>query len=284
MNAVAAVLAVALAGGATNRGAPPLVFGGDEQWLLVSRRGELIERIDRPCGLRANELAVSADLATLVVTAWSSEAQNSFLYVCERGASTARMLGEQTGYHAHPSFSDDGRWVYFVHHPHKGGPPGLHEPGANAQLYRVRLDGTELTALTQTQGCKLSPKTRRNTALYVHASCHGPRSIELFDVGKRKVIATFAESQVVHYADLSADGKSLLFTREVWDATQLVSLDVRSKAERVLWTLPMGYPDTRTAWGEGQRSVLFQKAGSVWKLTLGRSNQEEKLFDIGGAT
>ncbi|MBL8957141.1 MAG: hypothetical protein JNK82_40585, partial [Myxococcaceae bacterium] len=76
--------------------------------------------------MEAKELAVSADLKRYVFTAWSKEVENTLLYTCERGQAP-RLLGEELGYHAQPSFSLDGAWVLFVHHPRKGGPPGTHD-------------------------------------------------------------------------------------------------------------------------------------------------------------
>ncbi len=279
---MSALMMVLLAVSAGSAARAPLVFGDSSGWVVVSRDGRALERMSKVCGSEARELAVSADLKTYVFTAWSQAIENTLLYACEPGG-MPRLLGESIGYHAQPSFSRDGQWVFFVHHPKKGGPPGMHDPGANAQLYRVRLDGSGLEAMTNSRGCKAAPQDAGDgVVMMLHLSCHGPRSIELLRLNEKSVVATAEDGQLSHWPDLTADGRHLLVTREGFETTQLLDVDLKTKQSRVLWTMPAGYENTRTAWGEGGKTVLFQREGAVWRVRLGSKPVEEKLFVTGG--
>ena len=89
-------------------------------------------------------------------------------------------IGDSHGYHASPTISPDGEWVFFAHHPSARGHPTAHEAKAYAQIYRVHADGTGLEALTSGNGCHMSPtvsstgdsltSTRTATAAVVRAS------------------------------------------------------------------------------------------------------------------
>lgn len=259
---------------------PPLVFAAGGAWTVVARDGRVVMHLRDVCGQRALDLAVGPDEHTLVFTAWSAPVENWLLYACDAG--NPRRLGEATGYHGQPSFSEDGATVFFVHHPKKGGPVGMHEEGANAQLYRVRLDGSGLEPLTDSKGCKLAPQKVGQAVVYLHATCSGPRTVELISLEKGRRVATLEEALNTHYPDLSSDGRSVLVTRKTLAGIQLVALDVQRKTARILWGLPEGYEGTRAGWGQSTASIIYQRDGAVWRLSLRPSPHEEKLAVIGG--
>lgn len=262
---------------------PPLVFGVGNAWTVVAPDGRLLKQLRGVCGREARDLAVSPDEATLVFTAWSDAVENWLLYACDDGSSP-RLLGEAQGYHGNPAFSPDGAWVYFVHHPKKGGPLGMHDPGANAQLYRVRLDGSGLESFTDSKGCKLAPQATASSVVFVHDTCTGVRSIELVSPGRRSGVVTLEHGHNSHFPDLSPDGHFVLITRKTLAATELLSLDVKTKAVRSLWGLPPGYAETYARWGNDATSIIYQRDGAVFRVTLLPKPREEKLADIGGTS
>ncbi|MBL8913648.1 MAG: hypothetical protein JNM17_23305 [Archangium sp.] len=169
-----------------------------------------------------------------------------------------------------------------MHHPRKGGPPGTHDAGANAQLYRVRLDGSGLEALTSSRGCKAAPHdVGGGVVMMVHLSCFGPRSIELFRVADKSVVDAALVGQEPHWPDLASDGRHMLVTRDTFESTQVLEVDWKTKRSTVLWSLPMGSENAHAAWGDGRSSVLFQRGGAVWRRRLGAKPVEEKLFEMG---
>jgi len=263
--------------------ASPLVFGSDSTgWVALSRDGRVLRRMTELCGARAEELALSPGLGIAAFTAWSQTAQNRLLFACDDGAAKPRLLGEAMGYHAQPTFSVDGEWVFFVHHPKKGGPPGSHEPGANAQLYRVRHDGTKLEALTATSGCKLGPRpVAQDLLVLIHATCDGPQGIELMRVSDKRVIQRWTDGLYASYPDLTVDGR-LLFTQRKPNGADLVELEPKTKRRRTVWSVPEGYEDTRARWSSDGRAVFFQQGESIWKLNLGSKPSAERLTGVGG--
>lgn len=251
-------------------------------FTVVARDGRVVAHFHEVCGYTAKDLAVGPDERAAVFTMWSAPVENWLLYACEAGK--ARLLGERMGYHGNPSFSEDGSWVYFVHHPRKGGPIGMHEEGANAQLYRVHFDGSGVEALTDSKGCKLAPQKVGATVVYVHATCEGPRSIESLKLDGSRQVTTIEEGFDTHWPDFSPDGRRLLLTRRTLAGVQLLAMDVQQKTTRVLWGLPEGYEETRAGWGTNTSTIIYQRDGSVWRILLGKVPREEKLVNIGGVS
>lgn len=272
------VLAIALPSVAASS-RPPLVFGAGGAWTVVARDGRVLMHLREVCGQRAKDLAIGPDERTVVFTAWSAPVENWLLFVCDGGE--PRRLGDPTGYHGNPSFSEDGATVFFVHHPKKGGPIGMHEEGANAQLYRVKLDGSHLEALTGSAGCKLAPQNAGQAVVYIHSTCTGARSVELISLAPSRSVATLEKGNT-HYPDLSADRRAVLLTRKVLNGVQLISLDVQKMASRVLWSLPEGYEETRAGWGQGEDSIIYQRDGAVWRVSLRPTPHEDQIAVIGG--
>jgi hypothetical protein len=164
----------------------PVLFGRPGEWIAIARNGEVLATHATFAGMDAIEATVSPDGRVIVFTAWSDAVQNRLMYKWEIGSGQATRLGGAQGFHASPDFTNDGTWVYFAHHPRKGGLPGQHEPGASAQLYRVRIDGSGLEALTREGGCHMHPNVGYGgSVLFAHTDCIMGRSIKVLGHGRR---------------------------------------------------------------------------------------------------
>lgn len=151
------------------------VFGSYRNWTLVEMTTAKSERLVLPADVKPRELNVSRDGKLVAFTAYSGDAHTFLLYAWDRSiAHPPRQIGDDRGYHANPVFDRSGTWVYFAHNPDAVGQPMNHEPRAFAQIYRVRLDGTSLTALTNEKGCHFAPEpTKSGKVVYVHSQCDG---------------------------------------------------------------------------------------------------------------
>lgn len=256
----------------------PLVFGENGHFAVVSRAGQLVRRVGMLCGRQPLELALSSDHESAAFTAREEQVENTLLYACRAGE--LRLLGERVGYHANPAFSPDGVWVYFAHHPKKGGPPGLHEPGANAQLYRVRFDGSSLEALTSDRGCKQGPQVLASgSVLYVHATCHGPKSVEVMTLKDRRSrkLSDFAS---YNSPDLSPRGESVLASEQTLATMNVVVLGLKGEPKKLLFEVAGGDVGLRASWTDKGDGVLYQHDGSVWLWRKGAD--ATRLFKIEG--
>ncbi len=200
---------------------------------------------------------IAPDGSAIAFTSRSAAAQNNLLFIWDRSEAPARLLGREMGFHANPSFSFDGEWVLFAHHPRKGGPPGQHEPGANAQVYRVRRDGTRLEALTDTRGCKVSPVSRDGFELFfIHSTC------DLFDgysqatAGgpEKRLGPTDAKYKVLR---LSPDGRHLALIEQRMDTFALWGVELPSSRKRLLVEVEKKTQSPDVAWVEHGHALLL---------------------------
>ena len=213
----------------------PVMFGTTGKWVALSRSGEILAAFSKFGGMDAIDATISPDAKTVVFTAWNDEAGNRLLYKWVIGAESATLLGESQGFHASPDFTNDGKWVYFAHHPRKGGPPGQHEPGANAQLYRVQVDGRNLQALTDESGCHMHPNAiAPSLIVYSHTSCIRGRSVKLFDGHKSSqgLQPGFGEYDV---AVLDQFGKRIAFVMHSRVDFLVLELDLRTSTTKELF-------------------------------------------------
>lgn len=266
---------------ATPRAPSPsyLVFSHDGAWIALDVSTGKPERIRVPSTYPATTLTVSRDGQHIVYTAYDQGALNDLLYRWDwKAKSPPVRIGNAEGFHADPAVSPDGQWVYFAHHPKKGGPPGQHEERANAQLYRVRMDGTQLTALTNELGCHLRPSIRPDgDVIYVHTPCSvNTKTLHLMRAGQPASgpLASGDLNEPVY----SPDGKSLVFVER--DGADVL-LKERTSAERpprILHKLRLREGlSARVQFGAKAQELYFQDAESVSRL-VGR--KVTRLFSM----
>lgn len=248
-----------------------LVFGDGPNWLILNERGEVHRAFTGfPAGIptQVREVAVSPDGTRLAVTAFSPVDQNVMLYLWQLEGGSVSRIGDAVGFHAAPSFSRDGKRIVFAHHPKKGGPPGAHEEGSYAQLYEQNLETLELKALTASSGCHMGSVDGRGRLYFAHSNCLGGRRLEVLEAGVERPLTDFRE----HHGEpsLSADGATLVFTREREDDIELQTLSLktpRAKPTR-LWMGPRrGTRFSPQFLRDG--TVMFQNGETVFALIRG---------------
>ncbi|NNC07307.1 hypothetical protein HJC10_31220 [Corallococcus exiguus] len=226
------------------------------------------ERIRLPPPYWATTLAISPDGQHVVFTMYEEGAFNDLMYRWDwRTKSAPVRIGNNRGFHADPVVSPDGQWVYFAHHPRKGGPPGQHDESANAQLYRVRMDGTGLAALTDEPGCHLRPAFRPDGELvYVHTLCSvTTKTLHLMREGQPASGALVSGN--LNEPSFAPDGRRLVYVeREASDAT-LKEWTSAKRPPRALHKFRLSEDaNARVQYGATGRELYFQDEDSVLHL------------------
>ncbi|MCP3140688.1 TolB-like translocation protein [Pyxidicoccus xibeiensis] len=266
---IAGALVLALLSAAPVSGERYLAFGGADGWVVLEVHSRKPERLRLPAPYRARTLAISTNGQHVVFTAHDEAARNDLLYRWDwRTGGRPVRIGAEEGFHADPAISPDGKWVYFAHHPRMGGPPGRHQPKANAQLYRVRLDGLELTALSNEQGCHLSPSFRPDGELvYVHTLCSvTQKSLRLMKNGvvQPEVLA----SEELNEPSFSPDGRRLVFVSRVGPQVLLKEWTSLKRPARVLHRFQLVEDGrARAQYGADARELFFQDENAVMRLS-----------------
>ncbi|NPD23375.1 TolB family protein [Corallococcus exiguus] len=274
------LLLVAAPPGAPRASSPRyLVFGRLGAWIALDVSTGKPERIPVPAPHLATTLALSPDGQHVIFTAYEKVAHNDVMYRWDWKTKNAPVrIGNERGFHADPAVSPDGQWVYFAHHPRMGGPPGQHEQRANAQLYRVKMDGTQLTALTDEPGCHLRPSFRPNGDLvYVHTPCRSNfRTVHLMREGQ-------AASGPVASGNLnepvsSPDGQRLVFVEHDEAEALLKEWSSAERPPRILHRFRlMDGSSARVQFGATARELYFQDDEFVSRL-VGR--KVTRLFSM----
>lgn len=241
----------------------PITFQAPGGFIVVSRSGEVLEKIGTLGDKRPESLAVSPVNSKLFVFTAKSEGQpQALLYKYERGNAKAQILGRGVGFHAHPSFTNDGQWVYFIHHPTKdGGPPGMHATREYGQLWRIGVDGSGLEQLTKSRGCKLYPDARDDRRVaFTHADCGEASGLEeLATTGVRSIAEPSASR--THLPRYSADGRRIAAVRlESERVLVLTCARARGTTCTVIATLPRDAEPQQLAW-DATDSALFLALG-----------------------
>ncbi|WP_158625047.1 TolB family protein [Corallococcus terminator] len=226
------------------------------------------ERIRVPSSSGARTLALSPDGQHVVFTTYEEGALNDLMYRWDWRTKAAPVrIGNERGFHADPAISPDGQWVYFAHHPRKGGPPGQHEERANAQLYRVRMDGTQLTALTDEPGCHLRPSFRPDGELvYVHTTCSATtKTLHLMREGQPASGPLVSGN--LNEPSFAPDGRRLVFVeREDADAV-LKEWITAGRPPKTLHRFRLSdSSNARVQYGATARELYFQDDDAVMRL------------------
>lgn len=243
-----------------------LLFGEGSSWLFMDERGHVLERVSSFGGLEPIEAGIAPNGLDVAFTSWNADAQNKLLYLWRRGERAPRRIGSEVGYHAQPRFSRDGRWLTFGHNRRKGGPPGQHEAGANAQLFRARADGSRMEMLTSSPGCKRSPVSLDGFSfVYVHASCDINNALAMITAGGRQVWLTELEA-AYDELDLSPDGSRLITTLPEMSSVTLIEVNVSTRQRSRFASAPRDGQALRPTWSADGAAVLYQALGAVWRV------------------
>lgn len=263
----------------------PVAFPAPGGFLVLSRTGEVVEKIRRPGGMEAQHLAASPDGSRYVFTARPPEGTQPLLYRLERGEEKATLLAFRGGFHAQPTFTNDGNWVFFIYHPTmdtEWGIPatvGEMEDRMYGQIYKVKVDGSGLEQVTTSRGCKLFPDARDSkTVAYTHTNCGATSMLEL-TVGRR-VDAVLPMSTVrPHLPRLSTDGKKLAAARLTPDEIELLVCVAKTCSQ--IGAVPRDADPTQLAWVDNDSAVLVSVGPSIWRVeTTGARREHLKLFEV----
>ena len=253
--------------------AAPLFFG-DEQlgWYVISERGEVLQRLTTFGGEAAAEAAMHPDTQTFVFTSAGPPSQRQLFRWRTGEAKPAPLLPER-GYYARPSFAPAGDWLYFTHNG--GGPPGSHETGMNAQVFRVKPDGSGLERLTNSSGCKLSPSASDGRALfYLHSSCNSSaraETVSLAAIDGGTAARAFGESawNVLELA-VTRDGRRVAVVEARVPGTAVYEYSTADKAQpRTLAQFEFRGLTMLPQWSHSGDALYVKELRNIWKLTPG---------------
>ena len=117
--------------------AAPLLFGDEELgWFVLNERGDVLQRYSDFGGEAAAEAAISPDQSTIVFTSSVTRGPQQLLR-WRPGEPKPTPLSPTSGHFAHPAFSPDAEWVFFVHNG--SGPPGAHDTSMSCAPVDERL-------------------------------------------------------------------------------------------------------------------------------------------------
>jgi len=253
---------------------PHSLYMFDDQCVVIDATGKPARQVDlKKLGLKSvTDADVSPDGQRILITAWSDEAKNTVLFEYDFRTEVVRRRGEAAGFHAAPSYSPDGKWLQFAHHPTLGGPVGMHEARAYAQLFRERADGSSAPAqLTTSDGCHMESTSLGERVFFAHSNCRGGRRIEVLSDGKEKAITDF-DSHLGEPA-LSSDGRRLVATRVVGDTLEIVEFDPAAPTKIVrLWNGTRFRDQFRPRYLGSSRDVVFQNGREVYRLERAASS------------
>lgn len=240
----------------------PLLFdGGAKGWVVMSRAGELLESRQLLAGLKARDAAVSPDRKT-----WAFISDDR-LYVWNVDAKSPREVPRAGDVLETPTFSPDGRWVYFIQNDFQTMRlPG--EPMRYSQVWRVGVGGGKPQKLTKTAGCHMWPvPLATGDTLFTHATCYGGRSVDL--LSKRTASEKLLLGNDVDHGEAAIDstGARAAVLREHRGEQTLVELDLATGVGEQRALLPFRSMRLRPGWDAADEAVWLQDSEAVWKVS-----------------
>lgn len=233
---------------------------GDE-WVLVDDKGIEQSRLSEVGGLRPLTLEVLPGGRYVATAVLPGDADPSLWLITPQAR---KRLGYPSGAHLFPTVTNDGQWVYFSYHPD----PRLMAPGREyTQLWRTRLDGSGLSQLTSSVGCKLSPSVVGATVFYAHARCgEQMQGLDRLDgVTEKEALAPTEDFPVE--PRLSPDGAWLAFgvlrAREV---EVRVAPAKRPERSRLVWSASRFGSSLHLKW-IGATELMFVHRGELRKVS-----------------
>ncbi len=246
--------------------ASKMLFKGTTAWTVTDRNGETLERFTRLSEHTPLEAALSPDGKTIAFTAGGGP--QLFLW----DGKQARQLSPQDGFHGSPSFSADGKTVFFAHRSgSSGGPPGKHMAGGNAQLWRISVAGEGLQQLTSSQGCKGRSFATKTELFFSHNTCNGQNGIDVAPLGKdvrepRELLPPLSFSSD---PQVSPNGRSLAFIQRVLDNSRVMIAE-RSHLEQARSVADLtGHTEPAfLTWSEDSASLFFVSGHSLFRVDV----------------
>src|SRR5215467_1506056 len=261
-------------------GSTYLIFGSKlSGWIAVDPKTHRVEALHFPAPFKPEAIAISRHGTELVFTAFHPPARNVLLFRWQRNSSGSPVsIGDDRGYHSDPSLSEDGQWVYFAHNPLAFGPPGQHQGQAYAQLYRVRLDGTQLMPLTEESGCHFGPTNATGEQLiYLYSTCSGDRVLRRLDLKKLISIDLHKAGWAFNEASASPDSRAVLISIGGFDSVSIAEVDLRSLQMRTVLRIAGASPPVRPRYGAQRNEIFYQARGAVWVSQGNSTNQIAQL-------
>jgi len=260
---------------------PSFVFGSPELgWFILAADGVVLERFVAIDGHPVEDVALSPDGKTFVFFSPVAVGDDRLAAFSAAGTrATARRLSEREGHFAAPSFSADGAWVFFAHAPEGG--PGKHGPGRNAQVFRVRVDGSGFEQLTETRGCKLGAAMPRNRTLYfLHSSCSSTAIIA--SVVPSAALAAQPSQLNLTELQVAPDGqRAIVVERRLADAVLHEVTLATGRWKQLAAFEPLGSRQ-RPQWSRDGTVIAVQSGTNVW--TVGRDGRQRQLAELKGAS
>jgi Tol biopolymer transport system component len=200
------------------------------------------------------------------------------MFVADRtGANSRKIFGDQPGLHNHfPTWSPDGRWIYFVH-----GTPATKE----MDLWRIEPDGTNPERLTQRNTDVAYPTpSGKNTVFYVaHDEDGSGPWLWVFDLKSMKSRRASIGLEQYTSVQASADGRKLVATisNPVADLWSIPILD-RLAEEHDVKAFP--FPNVRALAPRFGGSSLFYLSSlgtgdGLWRFRDGQTTEIWKGAD-----
>jgi hypothetical protein len=258
-------------------------------WILVDTQSGANEPINIPSDpaapgtppewLEPRDVAASPNGALIAFTARAPKAGNVFLFLWDRASGNApRSVGDTRGLHADPAFSADGQWLYFAHSPYGMEGRERHRGSTFLQMYRVRVDGSQLEALTDEVGCHRRPVSGlAKQLLFVHLACSpgGPQPAVAFDLGTRTshAIAALSRLGAVEYVAAAPDGEYVLAATQAAESFTVYGSPIRgtSPPKRLFEALG-DVKQARPQFG-AQRDAVYYLANQQIRLFDGRTSR-----------